>query len=260
MDPRVTESTGARGRPRALVTDAIVWKRIDFRESSRIVTFLTRDHGRVQALAKGAHRPNSPLLGRLDLFNEVRIALSADRGGLRTLLRLELRHERRALREPGRFFAASHLAELCDRATHADRPDPELHDLCSGGLSLLEKAPLHTLPTVVLGLELRLLAHLGQLPDLDHCSTCGAPLDNGGFVGADGALGCRSHAPSPRSALPARALERLRNLLQLPGRRLPAAGDEPGSPAATSACGRWLELALERTFRLRPRVHESSTS
>lgn len=259
MEPRVSERAGARGRPRTLVTEAIVWKRIDFRESSRIVTFLTRDHGRVQALAKGAHRPSSPLLGRVDLFNEVRITLSADRGGLRTLLRLELLHERRALREPRRFLAASHLAELCDRATHADRPDPELHDLCSGGLLLLEKAPVHALPTVVLGLELRLLSHLGQLPDLEHCSGCGVELGNGAWLGADGSLGCRAHAPSPRTALPAHALARLHTLLQVPGRKLPLAGDEPTSPAATAACGRWLELALERTFRLRPRVHEMAT-
>jgi len=252
----MSEQAGARGRTRTLLTEAIVWKRIDFRESSRIVTFLTRDHGRVQALAKGAHRPNSPLLGRVDLFNEVRITVNADRGTLRTLLRLELLHERRALREPPRFIAASHLAELCDRATHADRPDPELHDLCSGGLLLLEKAPLHALPTVVLGLELRLLSHLGQLPDLTHCSGCGAVLENGAWLGADGSLGCRAHAPSPRTAVPAHALERLRTLLQVPGRRLPAAAGDPASPAATAACGRWLELALDRTFRLRPRVHE----
>lgn len=254
----MSERAGAHARPRTLVTEALVWRRIDFRESSRIVTFLTRDHGRVQALAKGAHRPNSPLLGRIDLFNEVRITLSADRGGLRTLLRLELLHERRALREPRRFFAASHLAELCDRATHADRPDPELHDLCSGGLLLLEKAPVQALATVVLGLELRLLAHLGQLPDLEHCSSCGAELGNGAWLGADGSLGCRSHAPSPRTALAARALERMRLLLHLPGRKLPAAAAEQASPAAAAACGRWLELALERPFRLRTQVHATT--
>jgi len=250
----VAEAAGTRARPRTVATDAIVWRRIDFRESSRIVTFLTRDHGRVQALAKGAHRPTSPLLGRIDLFNEVRITLSADRGGLRTLVRLELVHERRALREPERFLAASHLAELCDRAVHADRPDPELHDLCAGGLLLLERAPVHALPTVVLGLELRLLAHLGQLPDLAGCSVCGVALAEDAWLGADGALGCRSHAPTPRSALSAQALQRLRTLLQLPGRRLPTAATERTSPAAVAACGRWLELALERRFRLRAAV------
>lgn len=249
------ERASAPVRGRMMVTEAIVWKRIDFRETSRIVTFLTREHGRVQALAKGAHRLNSPLLGRIDLFNEVRISLSSDRGGLRTLLQLELLHERRALREPARFLAASHLAELCDRAVHADRPDPELHDLCSGSLLLVEKAPLQAIPTVVLGLELRLLAHLGQLPDLAHCSGCGAALDHGAWLGGDGSLGCRSHAPTPRTALSAGAMERLRTLLQLPGRRLPSAAGQPSPPAASAACGRWLELALDRSFRLRPRVH-----
>ena len=69
--------------PPGLQCEALVWRRYDFRESSRIVVLLSREHGRLQALAKGAHRPNSPLLGRLDFLNELNVRLSADRGGLR---------------------------------------------------------------------------------------------------------------------------------------------------------------------------------
>src|SRR5882672_7879250 len=102
---------GKASRSRCL---ALLWKRVDFRESSRVVSLVTREHGRVMALAKGAHRPDSPFLGRLDFLNEVYATLSPDRGGLRLLLRVELVHERRALRSPARFLAASHVCDLAD--------------------------------------------------------------------------------------------------------------------------------------------------
>jgi len=37
--------------------------------SSRVLALVLREHGRVGALAKGAHRPGSPLLGRIDFLS-----------------------------------------------------------------------------------------------------------------------------------------------------------------------------------------------
>src|SRR5690606_31153214 len=99
----------------------------------------------------------------------------------RLLLRAELLRERRGLRVAARFLAASHFADQCDFGFPPERPDPALFDLLAGGLNLIERCPPAALAGVVLGLELRLLARFGALPDLDRCSACGTALDDGAY-------------------------------------------------------------------------------
>ena len=252
--PGVGGRAAPRGRSRgSLQVVAIVLRRTDFRESSRIVTCLSREHGRLTGLAKGAHRPDSPFLGRLDFLNEVRASFSRDRGGLRLLERAELVRERRALREPLRFLAASHLAQLADFAMPDERPEPEVHDLLSGGLTLLERCPEHTVGQIVLGLELRMLQLLGALPDLDRCAACGTALTAGAFRQHDApALVCRAHAGSPRQPVSAEVLALLRTLLHTNGKQWPHvdAGVAPRLAAALPA--QWLLAATEQQDRLRP--------
>ncbi|MCR9245752.1 MAG: DNA repair protein RecO [bacterium] len=238
-----------------LTTTATILRRSDFRESSRIVTVVTREHGRIAGLAKGAHRPDSPFLGRIDFLNEVRATFSPDRGGLRLLVRAELIHERRHLRQPERFVAASHLAQLADFAMPDGRPDPLAYDLLAGGLTLLERCPTARLPRVVLGLELRLLDHLGALPDLDHCSECGAELGNRAYRN-DGSLAffCRDHAEAPRQAVAPDVLGLLRWLRAAPGREWPHGHDDAPTRLAAGLPGAWLRAATELRPRWRPLI------
>lgn len=244
----------ARTRSRGtLQVNAIVLRRSDFRESSRIVTCLSREHGRLTGLAKGAHRPDSPFLGRLDFLNEIRASFSRDRGGLRLLERAELVRERRALRSPLRFLAASHLAQLVDFAMPDERPEPEVHDLLTGGLNLLERCPEAAIRQVVLGLELRHLQLLGALPDLHHCAACGEALSAGAFRQQDTpGLVCRAHAGSPRQPVAADVMSLLRTLSSTHGRQWPELAPGAAARAAAGLPALWLLAATEQQTRLRP--------
>lgn len=249
--------TSVGGKPRRTPVRAIVLKRSDFRESSRIVTCLTREHGRVVGLAKGAHRPDSPFLGRLDFLNEVIATFTADRGGLRLLERAELVRERRALREPARYLAACHLAQLCDFALPDARPEPEVFDLLAGGLSLLERCPEPAIGRIVLGLELRLLAQLGALPDLHRCTACGVDLGEHAFRAPDTpGLVCRTHAGVPRQAVAARVLELLRALHAATGRQWPEVLPAVPPRLAAPLPAAWLAAATEQRPRLRAMLFE----
>jgi len=51
-----------------LKSPAIVLRFNPFANTSRVVVWLTRDHGKLATLVKGAQRPKSPFLGQFDLF------------------------------------------------------------------------------------------------------------------------------------------------------------------------------------------------
>lgn len=243
---------GAGPRRRPTVTLALVGRRQDFRESSRLVTLLSRELGVVTVLAKGAHRPDSPCLGRLDFLNEVEATLGGDAGGLRLLLRIALRRERRSLREPQRFLAASHLAWLGERVLPEGEAQPLVFDLLLGGLALLERCPVPAIPAVVLGLELRLLQQLGALPDLDHCGTCGVPLpDQRHLDPARGLPVCATHAEPNHRRLPPGSGELLRTLRCGRGVDLPSQAGAAALSSLWPLPPQWLFQATEQRSRLR---------
>ena len=242
-----------RARRGALCVPAIVLRRSDFRESSRIVCCATREHGRLTGLAKGAHRPDSPFLGRIDFLLEIQATFSAPRPGLRLLERAELVRERRALRQPSRFLAASHLAQLAEYTLPDDRPEPAAFDLLLGGLNLLERCPESAIGTVVLGLELRHLELLGALPDLHGCCHCAEPLGDTAFRQDDGqGLVCRSCAGAGRHAVGGEALALLRTLVSSAGRAWPELAVGPAPRGAVLLPALWLAAATEQRPRLRP--------
>jgi DNA repair protein RecO (recombination protein O) len=250
-------SPPAPRRGRKTTLHAVVLRRSDFRESSRVVTCLTREHGRLVGLAKGAHRPDSPFLGRIDFLAEVRATFSPDRGGLRLLERAELLRERRALREPLRFLAASHLAQLCDFALPDERPEPAVFDLLLGGLNLIERCPAAAIGRVVLGLELRFLTQLGALPDLRHCAICSRPLLAHAYRSPETpGLVCRDDAPPPRHAVADSALALLRTLHESPGRQWPEVPETSAVQHAAALPAAWLMAATEQRPRLRTLLFE----
>lgn len=221
----------------------IVWKRTDFRESSRLVTLVSRERGRFTALAKGAHRPGSAQLGRLDFLNQCDVQIAGR--GMPLLGRTRLLHEPRVLREPPRFLVASHVAEAFDRVLIAERPDSDLFDLLLGALTLLEKAPTDRLPIVVLGIELRLLGTLGILGDLATCTACGR-ADPTWAPAAEAGLRCARHRHASATEISTAAAGWLRRLLDTPGRDWPALRPDRGLGEALAVSGRWSEAALEQ--------------
>ncbi|MCP4512694.1 MAG: DNA repair protein RecO, partial [Fuerstiella sp.] len=66
--------------------EAIVIRQADFSESSRVVTFFSKEFGKFSALAKGAKRLKGPFDAALDLLSMCRIVFIRKSSGTLSLL------------------------------------------------------------------------------------------------------------------------------------------------------------------------------
>jgi DNA repair protein RecO (recombination protein O) len=135
-------------------------------ETSLIVHWLTPAFGRIATVAKGARRPKSPFLGKLDLFYEADFTFSRSRRSeLHTLRELSLRETHAALRqELGWLQQASYGARLIEQTTEADTPLPDIHALFAAFLKHLPRQSPK--PRTLFAFELKLLRVLGLEPDV----------------------------------------------------------------------------------------------
>jgi DNA repair protein RecO (recombination protein O) len=144
-------------------------------ETSLIVHWLTPDFGRIATVAKGARRPKSPFLGKLDLFYEVDFSFSRSRhSDLHNLREVSVRKLHGAIREDIlKLSQAAYAAAFIELATETETPLPSAFELLRGFLDCLcQQKPS---PQLVFAFELKLLRDLGLDPDLEKAGlTAGA--------------------------------------------------------------------------------------
>ena len=129
-------------------TRAIVIRTTPFGETSSVVTLLTRQCGKLRALAKGAWRPKSGFDGALDLLSNCQVlVLRKSTGGLDLVTEAFLEHRFRVGRSRAAFLGGMHVAELLDGLTAEGDPLPELFDVATSTLRILSApAPTHDAP------------------------------------------------------------------------------------------------------------------
>jgi DNA repair protein RecO (recombination protein O) len=164
---------------------AIVIRQVDFSESSRVVTFFSREFGKFAALAKGARRLKGPFDAALDLLSECRVVFIKKSSGALNLLteaRLSNRFQPQnsdASRRLNSLYGGYYIAELLNGLTEDFDPAPDLFDLSVLSLAALtapEPGPI----TVIIHFEISLLHLIGLLPNLSECSICGGTAQQTG--------------------------------------------------------------------------------
>lgn len=198
-------------------TIAIVLRTIEFSETSLIVTLLTRDFGKVAAMAKGARRPKGPFEGSLDLLGVCRVVVlrkSSDVLDLLTEAKL-LRRFRGAEKSLERLYGGYHVAEMLRLLTDDHDPHPELYDLAIQTLEQIDGSG--DVASSLAYFDLQSLRLLGHAPGTDQCTGCGGevvPEPRVTFALLTGGILCRSCRPKHRQTIAVRTevLEELKRL------------------------------------------------
>lgn len=140
--------------------EGIVLRRQPVTESSLIVTWYTREFGKLKTLAKGARRPKGPFQGKIDLFycDEI-VFLPSRRSDLHLLHDCFLEEPHARLRESVESLAAaSYVCELVEMATESEDPNIKIHSLLMAILGALER---QNNAVLLIWFEIQLLAAAG---------------------------------------------------------------------------------------------------
>jgi len=239
-------------RPRLYRVSAVVLRQRELAEADRIVLLLSRERGKLSAVAKGVRRPRSKLAGGLQLFSHVRLLVAVGRN-LDLITQCQPLESFLPLREDlDRFALASHVIELADGFTEEGARLPRLFDLLLGSLRALCGSAAPDL--VARGFELKLMNLLGYGPQLSGCISCGkeALSLRPTFSISLGGLVCGRCRPAAGGAvsLGPRAVEAMGELGRLP---VGQAGSLSLSPQVRGelegALRSYLEYRLERGLK-----------
>ena len=187
--------TGARGREAAyadrmplLSVCGIVTRYADYRESDRIITLLTAEHGRLDAKARGCQRMGSALLPASQPFVYGRYELFYSRDKY-TVNQCELLETFYPLREEyARFAAASAALQLAHNAAQQDQPNEALFGLLYHALSFWAYGKADASDLLICYL-IRYLDVCGYRPSVTRCAHCGRDVRADALVRFDAKRG-----------------------------------------------------------------------
>ncbi|MCU1513917.1 MAG: repair protein RecO, partial [Microbacteriaceae bacterium] len=150
-------------------------------EADRIVTMLTRQHGKVRAVAKGVRRTASKFGARLEPFMVADVQLYEGRS-LDIITQAESvgSYGAEITEDYGSYTAASAMVETADRLTEAE-PSLQQYLLLVGALRSLSKKE-HGSSLTLDSYLLRALSIAGWSPSFSDCSVTGAPGPHTAFV------------------------------------------------------------------------------
>ncbi|TCK21230.1 DNA replication and repair protein RecO [Pseudonocardia endophytica] len=190
--------------PVALYRDAGIVLRVQkLGEADRIVTMLTRRHGKIRAVAKGVRRTRSRWGARLEPFNHVDVQCYTGRSlDVITQAQTLDAFAPAVVADYGAYSCGCAILETADRLV-AEEGEPALrvYLLLLGAARALADGVRE--PSLVLdAFLLRGMSHAGWSPSISECARCAEPGPHRAFSVAGGGAVCGRCRP-PGSVTPA---------------------------------------------------------
>lgn len=233
--------------------EAVVLRTHKLGEADRIITLLTREHGKVRAVARGVRRTSSKFGGRLEPFSHVDLLLATGRSLDSIAQAVTIRNHSDVIgRDYQRFTTGQVMVETADRLVPVEgEPAAQQYRLLAGALRTLAVGTtdgMRSPVTIMDSYLLRATASAGYAPSLSDCAKCGAAGPHEAFSPQAGGMVCRACRPpgSPQPSLATVAYLQALLVGDWPATRGVAAGVVNEASELVSAFTSW---QLERGLR-----------
>lgn len=168
--------------------EGIVLKTKDYGESNKIVTIMTRDAGKIAAMARGAKKTRSRLAAITQPFMHGIFVIQRT-SGMGTLQQGEHIDSMRHIQtDIIRAAYASYIVEMVDRLIEEGRPDPFAFEVLLQALNAIEEE--YDPEAIALFVDWKLLPYSGVQPILHQCAACGAVEGEFAFSFSQGGFLC----------------------------------------------------------------------
>ena len=159
-------------------TEAVVLRAVNYRDSSKIVTFYTKRYGKMSAMAKGARNPKSKFGSLFQPLNYLQIVFyrRADRELQYVSSSDFVKYFKSLTSDVDRLSIAMSLIEITDRVMHDEEENEKIFNLLVDSLSALDSADAFPRNTFA-HFGLNLADGLGFTPDFSSCLICGKPVN-----------------------------------------------------------------------------------
>lgn len=203
-----------------------------------MLTLLTRERGRVSALARGCRKQGSKLLSSCDVFCCAQFAFDKKAGRYYVTQAQPTKNFYLLRKNMPALMTGALFLEICEKVAMPEQPGPRLFALLANALFQMEagRPPRE----VFIFFVYKLLDILGLRPELQSCALCGKPPANRLNLSAGGVVCAACHGEEvPKDYLPAIAA-----ILSTPSKQIGQI-PLPADPGFYRLAVRWLKDALE---------------
>jgi DNA repair protein RecO (recombination protein O) len=178
-------------------TDAIVLRSMKYRDTSKIVSFYSRQFGKIKGIAKGARRAENKFGSALEPMSYVTLVIyKKEQRDLHLISQCDsIKSYGGIQRELEKMSVGFSILELVDQLAHEEEENAPLFELLEQTLAALDRTTRNAL-SLQRAFQIRFAALLGYAPSLYFCTACGTSLvDNErlsgvGFQLMHGAVTC----------------------------------------------------------------------
>lgn len=166
--------------------EGIIIKEKTYSETSKLITLITKEHGIINLLAKGAKTLKSPLRTTTTKLTHGYFNIIYKESKLSTLKEVDIiDYYKNIKKDINKISYATYILELVEQVIKQTNNDEVFNNL----VGALKKIEQNMNPLVITNIiELKCLDYLGVMPILDCCSICGnkniitISADHGGYL------------------------------------------------------------------------------
>ena len=150
--------------------EGIVVSEIDYKESSKIINVLTKEHGIIGMIAKGCKKPNNKLSNRASILTYGYFHISYKEEGLSTLIEVDIIDNLKNIKKD--IIKISYACFLCELVmqVYKHESNNNIYNLFASSLIKINEGYDPLVITNIL--ELKLLEYLAIMPNIDSCVSC----------------------------------------------------------------------------------------